>query len=195
MKILHLIILTVVILMLCKKYHSTSANKRRSVDYNKRIKVLTELLEVVLIVEKISNTHPFALYGTLLGLEREGKFICYDYDVDFGILTTEFNTFLEDLLINIDTTKYEVSVRNNIFQRQIKIIDKETSLNLDIDGMYIDGDYVKKEDNGIKLYNKFMYPDECAKIKKDTIFPLRKKTLDTHSVYVPNNIPDVLRCF
>jgi hypothetical protein len=195
MKIVYLIILIFVILMLCKKYHNMSANRRRSVGYNKRIKVLTELLEVVLMVEKISNTRPFALYGTLLGLEREGKFICYDYDVDFGILTTEFDTFLEDLLTSIDTIKYEVIVRNNVFQRQLKIVDKETGLNLDIDSMYIEGDYVKKEDDGIKLYNKFMYPEECAKIKKDSIFPLRKKTLDIHSVYVPNNIPDVLRCF
>ena len=191
---MYLIILTVVILILYKRTYNILVNVRKKVDYNKRIKVLTELLEIVLMVEKISNTHPFALYGTLLGLEREGKFICYDYDVDFGILTTEFDIFLEDLLKHIDTTKYRVRVMNNFLQRKIQIIDRETWLNLDIDSMYIDGDYVKKDDN-IGLYNKLMYPDECTKIKVDSIFPLRKKTLDTHTVYVPNNIPDVLRCY
>ena len=181
--------------MLCKKYHNISGNIRRSVDYNKRIKVLTELLEEVLMVEGISNTHPFALYGTLLGLEREGKFICYDYDVDFGILTTEFDTFLEDLLTHVNTEKYEVSVNNSYFQRKIQIFDRETGLNLDIDSMYIDGDYVKRERSGMVIYDMFVYPDECTEIKRDSIFPLRKKTLNNHSVYVPNNIPDVLRCF
>lgn len=181
--------------MLCKKYHNISANRRRNVGYNKRIKVLTELLEIVLMVEKISNTHPYALYGTLLGLEREGKFICYDYDVDFGIITTEFDTFLEDLLKHIDTEKYEVSVINSSFQRKIQIFDRETGLNLDIDSMYIDGDYVKRERSGMVIYDMFVYPDECTKIKRESIFPLRKKTLNNRSVYVPNNIPDVLKCY
>lgn len=194
MKILYLIVLSIVILILYKKGYNALVDVRKNVDYNKRIKVLTELLEIVLMVEKISNTHPFALYGTLLGIEREGSFICYDYDVDFGILTTEFDTFLEDLLTHIDKTKYKVRVMNNFLQRKIQIYDRETWLNLDIDSMYIDGDYVKKDDN-LGLYSKFMYPDECTNIKKDSVFPLRKKTLNKHTVYVPNNIPDILRCY
>ena len=51
----------------------------------------SRLLEDTLEVCRTLNLRPFLAWGTLLGHYREGGFIAHDYDIDLGLLETDFS--------------------------------------------------------------------------------------------------------
>jgi hypothetical protein len=108
-----LIIIFTVLSYYCYYYYTVS--KRRKVNVKERMKVLTELYSVVVDVADENNIKPFLLYGSLLGQQRNNQIICYDFDIDMGVLSTEFYKLYTALNKNINTDKYTIILKDNFF--------------------------------------------------------------------------------
>jgi hypothetical protein len=191
-----LIIIFTVLSYYCYYYYSVS--KRRKVDIKERLKVLTELHTVVLDIADEVTIKPFLLYGSLLGQQRNNQIICYDFDIDMGILSTEFNKLYTALKKNINTDKYTIIFEDNFFYgKKIQIIDKKTALNLDIDifEKQSNGSFKRDLNYVCFLYLKYIL-NQCNKrdIPYDWFLPLKPVSFLGKNVYIPNNPTALLEC-
>ena len=179
-------------------YYFYSIPKRRKHDVKTRMRVLTELYRLVVDIANENNVKPFLLYGSLLGQQRNNKLICYDFDVDLGILSTDFNKLYTALKKEINTDKYSITLIDNFFLgKHIHIKDIKTSLNIDIDL------FVKQQNGSFKRdlnYLYFLYTksilNQCNKrdIPYDWLLPLRPVSFLKKNVYIPNNPSAFLEC-
>ena len=61
-----------------------------------------------------------------MGQQRNNKIICYDFDFDMDILSTDFNKLYMALKNKINTDKYSLILINSFFLgKHIHIIDKK----------------------------------------------------------------------
>jgi hypothetical protein len=198
--LLFIITLIIVFPMICYYcyYYFYSIPKRRKNNVKTRMRVLTELYTMVVDIANENNVKPFLLYGSLLGQQRDNKIICYDFDVDMGILSTDFNNLYAGLKKKINTDKYSITLIDTfLYGTQIKIIDNKTSLNLDIDVYEKQPNgYFKKKINYVWfLYFKYVLK-QCNKrdIPHDWLLPLRPVSFLKKNVYIPNNPGAFLEC-
>lgn len=198
--VLFIITLILILLMICYYcyYYFYSMPKRRKVNVKERMSVLTELYKMVVDIADENNIKPFLLYGSLLGQQRNNKLICYDVDVDMGILSTDFNKLYTALTKKINRDKYSLRLINTFFLgKHIHIIDKKTSLNLDID-LFVNqpnGSFKRDLNYFCFLYLKYII-HQCNKrdIPHDWLLPLRPVSFLGKKVYIPNNPTAFLEC-
>jgi phosphorylcholine metabolism protein LicD len=175
-----------------------SSYKNRKINSNDRINSLTGLYHVVSDIAEQNNIKLFLLFGTLLGQQRNSKLICYDYDVDVGIMSEDFDILKTALKKNIDPSKYTLIILNNHFTgKHIHVKDNKTSLMIDVE-------IYKKEKNGsfkreisyyMYLLNTYIL-QQCNKwyIPQDWLVPLKPVTFLGKNVYIPNNPTDWMTC-
>jgi hypothetical protein len=179
-------------------YYFYSMPKRRKVNVKERMRVLTELYTIVVDIADENNVKPFLLYGSLLGQQRNNKLICYDFDIDMGILSTDFNKLYAALKKKINPDKYTIILNDNfLYGTKITINDNKTSLNLDIDvyEKQPNGFFKKKLNYVCFLYMKYILK-QCNKrdIPHDWLLPLRPVSFLGKNVYIPNNPGAFLEC-
>ena len=179
-------------------YYYYSMPKRRKVNVKERMRILTELYTLVVDIAKQNKVKPFLLFGSLLGQQRNNNIICYDFDFDMGILSTAFNKLYAALKEKINPDKYSITLIDNFFLgKHMHIIDKKTSLNLDIDV------YEKQPNGSFKrglnyfcfLYAKYILK-QCNKryIPHDWLLPLRSVSFLGKNVHIPNKPDALLEC-
>ena len=179
-------------------YYYYSMPKRRKVNVKERMKVLTELYKLVVDIAKGNNIKPFLLYGSLLGQQRNNKIICYDFDMDMGILSTDFDKLCAALNEKINPDKYTIVVNDNfLYGTKLNINDNKTSLNLDID-VYEEqpnGSFKRKLNNVCFLYLKYIL-NQCMKriIPRNWLLPLKPVSFLGKNVYIPNKPGAFLEC-
>ena len=198
--LLFIIILIILLMMICYYcyYYFYSIPKRKKNNVKTRMRVLTELYTMVVDIANENNVKPFLLYGSLLGQQRNNKIICYDFDFDMGILSTDFNKLYMALKNKINTDKYSLILINSFFLgKHIHIIDKKTSLNIDID-LFVDqqnGSFKRDFNYCCFLYFKYIL-GQCNKrnIPYNWLLPLKPVSFLGKNVYIPNNPNAFLDC-
>jgi hypothetical protein len=179
-------------------YYYYSVDKRKKIHVKERMRVLTELYSMVTDIANENDVKPFLLFGSLLGQQRNNQLICYDFDIDIGILSTDFNKLYTALKNKINPTKYSIEYNNNFFYgKKIQIVDKKTTLNLDIDifEKQHDGSFKRDLNYVCFLFLKYML-NQCNKrnIPHDWLIPLRPVSFLGKDVYIPNNPKAFLEC-
>ena len=198
--LLPLIILIIIVPALCYYcyYYFYSMPKRRKINVKDRMRILTELYTLVVDIAKQNNIKTFLLFGSLLGQQRNNKLICYDFDVDMGIISTDFDKLYVALKEKVNTDKYTITINDNfLFGTQLHVIDNKTALNLDID-LYkkqSNGSFKRKLNYFWFFVNKYLF-NQCDKhdIPHDWLLPLRPVTFLGKKVYIPNNPSALLEC-
>jgi len=195
--IIILIILTPYIVY--NHFHIKSTNKRRLIKFKIRMKILRELYEEIVDISNKNNIKLFLTFGSLLGKIRENNLICYDFDLDFGVMSEDYEK-IKNVFIKYfgNNDKYKIQIFNLLHYKSIKIIHKKTNLNADIDVFTIKNNYIKKlmpilDKNDI--INYFVNNKKCIyDIPKEWILPLKKIKFLSRSIYVPNNPKEFLKC-
>jgi len=179
-------------------YYYYSVFKRKKINVKERMRVLNELYSMVTDISNEINVKSFLLYGSLLGQQRNNQLICYDFDIDMGIISTDFNKLYTALKNKINTTKYSIEYNDNFcYGKKIQIIDKNTTLNLDIDifEKQPNGSFKRDLNYVCFLFLKYML-NQCNKrdIPHDWLFPLKPVSFLGKNVYIPNNPNAFLEC-
>jgi hypothetical protein len=115
-----------------------------------------------------------------------------------GILSTDFNKLYTALKSKINPTKYSIEYNNNFcYGKKIQIVDKKTTLNLDIDifEKQPDGSFKRDLNYVCFLFLKYMLK-QCNKryIPHDWLLPLRSVSFLGKNVHIPNNPSAFLEC-
>jgi hypothetical protein len=160
-----------------------SVKHRRSIPQNKRIQTLKKLLVFVNNEARERNIDLVLLFGTLLGYYRGDNIICHDYDVDVGVFNREhFYLLVEHFKTLPPDHKFTLN-REYLLANEIRLEDKETLLNIDIQLWVKNGDeYVYYNIFGNIMYR---YPISY-------IFPLHHITFLYQDVAVPAKTREVL---
>lgn len=191
--ILCIIFLIIILIYSYNKIYNYTVNIRINVHINKRQKILLELYNILIESSQLSKTKPFLLYGTLLGYIRNKDFICYDFDIDIGILTEEFDILSKDIisLVNSKYKNYKVRNKNIFGYRHLEIIHKETLLNLDLSEFIINNNKIYR--NVPQIYSIF-YDCPIYKQPIDVYLPLKEIMFKNHKIYIPNQSEKILQC-
>lgn len=164
-----------------------SVENRKSIDHNDKRVILLELLDLILESAIETETQPFLIYGTLLGCFRNNNLICYDYDLDFGIDSREFDKLSDNITKKLAKSKrYSISIKSLFNYKHMAIIHKETGLNADILPFN-----ENKTNNTIsravpQLYSKYYYGEKVVDIPINWIYPLQQSFLENRRVLMPN---------
>lgn len=123
-------------------------------------------------------------FGTLLGYYRENTFIEHDFDIDLAVVYPEYN-LVSQCLKKLDKTKYIIH-NINIFGIIIHhvIIDKKTSLNIDIN-------YYKNINDTYERCVPF-FVSSGKKYNTDILFPLNNGIMEGTNIFYPNKSDKVL---
>ena len=188
-----ILIIILLILIIFKSYRIESEMDRKKITTKKRLFVLENMFKNINNLCQINNIKIFLLYGTLLGKIRDDKIICYDYDLDLGIKTEDFNKVKNILETNLDKSKYKIEIVNNYFIKYLKIVDVETKLNCDIFSFKNNSKEVWRIVPG--FFSKY-YGKECrVKFPINWLYPLKKTTFLGQQTYIPNNSHKLLECY
>lgn len=187
MKKINIVLISITILILFYIFITQiSLFIRKNIDIELRLKILNQLYNIVTEASKLSNTKPFLLHGTLLGYIRNNNIICYDFDVDIGILQNDYDKLYNSLkfLINNYYTNY-IIINTQIFgYRQLKIIHKKTFLNLDMCEFKFKNDKIFKNLPGIICY---LTDGSAHKVPIDYYLPLKPVIFKNQVIHIPNN--------
>jgi hypothetical protein len=174
-----------------------SMKKRRSKPVKQRLDIMKELFHDVADIANNNDIKIFLLYGTLLGEQRNNKLICYDYDVDVGVLTPDFNKLKDALKKHINQNKYELIITDLYLSKKIEIMDKKSQLSIDIFAYKKTSNGFFQRDINFFSYLYFAYIlNQCNQrdIPKDWLLPLRPVSFLGKNVYIPNNPQAFLNC-
>ncbi len=140
--------------------------KDDSISNSQRHRILYDMFDVLMAYTKDITIWP--VYGTLLGIIREQKIICYDYDLDFGIYMHDW-TKLKEILDKIvaENPEYGYMWYDFSVMQFAQLYHKKTMVNCDISVYTIKNDKVKRvliiKD---KKYNpENMFPLRSSKFK------------------------------
>lgn len=185
-----LLIIVIMALLIFKERQSSSESMRRSVPYAKREPIMSTLVEIISKAATESQTHPFLLYGTLLGYVRNKGFICYDFDVDMGVKSKEYGLLFEAVAKVINSYPgYRIDVRSFLGWRQFVVVHIETGINCDVSEFIRHcGKYRR---NVPSWYSKYFLNESRVSYPLDWIDNLRIADLNVQSIYIPNK-PELL---
>jgi hypothetical protein len=178
-------------------------NKRLNFEIEERLKVprqqrhaiMNQLLKIVTEIGNSTNTKPFFIYGTLLGQQRNNDFICWDYDLDYGIELDEFDIFLDTTpLVLQKYPGYELRTQG-VFDilgiKMFQIVHIDTGINADISAF-------EREDGGtmyrkvLKMYSANILDEPVVDFSQDVFLPLQQVKFKDQTVYIPNKPQEYL---
>ncbi len=189
---------TIAFLALCMfaydRFYNKTVDMRRAVDVTLRRQQLTKLYNSIMDAAEASGTRPFLIYGTLLGHFRNHDLICYDFDLDFGIMQNEYEALKKVLQNAFQHDKAYTVLTKEVFGYQaLQIVHNDTLLSADITPFVAGNGWVKR--NVPEWYSSW-YLKECrTKYPKDWVLPLRQTTFLNRLTWVPNNATELLRCY
>ncbi len=195
-----LILLLIPIIVLAVYYYYFyyySSSKIKKMNVNERMRVITEMYTMVADIAEKEDIKAFLLFGSLLGQQRNNRIICYDYDFDMGILSTDFNKLYKALNEKIDKNKYKILLSDNVLSKHIFITDRKKLIDLDI--------FIYEEDHNGSIkrcvaYLSFLFlkyfRNQCNRryIPRDWFLPLRPVSFLGKNTYIPNNPKALLEC-
>ena len=192
--IIIIIILVWSLLKIERFRYKIDVKKRKSIPPNIRLPILYKLMEIVNKITTISQTKPFILYGTLLGYARDKNIICYDFDLDYGIISNEYNLFKTNINKILENyPEYKVYYEEYFGYRKIVIEHKNTKLNADIFEFNLNKNNIKR--NAPFWVSLFIYNECRASYPIDWILPLQNGIMNNNNVYIPNNYNKLLECY
>ena len=174
-----------------------SMKKRRAVPVKQRLSIMTELFHEVADIANDNDIKIFLLYGTLLGQQRNNNLICYDYDVDVGVLSPDFNKLKDALNKRINQDKYALIITDLYLSKKIEIMDKKSQLSIDIFAYKKTKNGSFQRDINYFSYLYFAYVlKQCNKrdIPRDWFLPLKAVSFLGKNVYIPNKPSAFLKC-
>lgn len=137
----------------------------------------------------------FVAYGSLLGLYRDGKFMDYDDDLDYGIFITDNFTWemLEEKLVSVGFVKRKEFWHNNEIAEQTYYMD---DVPIDFFGFY------SKDKNSIGKsfirinHKKYDSDDEFSYATNtfEVIDGIKKMDVNGYQISVPNDVEMFLEC-
>lgn len=191
-----IIIILVCIGLLAAKYIKAHYdNKRRSVKNKLKMKILTELFELIADAGAVSKTQPFMLYGTLLGKIRSDNILCHDFDVDYGIMSEQLDKFDNALAKLISTNPDYYTRKIYIWKyRAIHIYHRPTGLSADITSFSVMSNGDIRRDVP-RFYSKYMLKESVATYPSDWILPLKPTLFLGKSTFIPAKSRKLLKCY
>ncbi len=128
-------------------------------------------------------------YGTLLGIIRNKKFICYDTDVDFSMRLEDYNFALDQIVkLAKDHPEYiHATVNLGPLVKSIVLIHKPTGLPCDFSFYQQDGDMLSRVVLG--RYIPQLREENLVYIPSDWLFPLRPDYIDVDGEMIQVLIP------
>jgi hypothetical protein len=126
------------------------------------------------------------LYGTLLGLVRNGDILCHDDDIDLGIVDFQFKKGCQLLKKEFieKYPEYEFTSKRYLWYVDIDVVHKDSGLHADIACLH-NRSYFPVDSLFPLNYSEHLYwPSRC-------IFPLRFD--DQINLWMPNNPMDFLK--
>ena len=171
-----------------------SVKQRRMVPYPTRNAIMTKLLQIIMEAAKDSNVKPFMLYGTLLGQARQNDFICYDYDIDMGIMETEYETLHNQLKSNIKNySDYYIKEKKLFGYRCVVLVHSETNINADISEFILKNNQIAR--NVPKLYSRYILKESQVDYPKEWILPIKSIEFKNINTFIPNQPEQLLRTY
>ena len=185
---------------LIRKIYDTFYGNRKvkKILKQRREKLQSDGMDIVNKIELALNGSGgmyFIAYGSLLGLYRDGKFMDYDDDLDYGVFISEEFTWdiLEELLTNAGLEKKkEFWYKDEIAEQTYYMND----VPIDFFGFYSEKDYSIGK-SFIRIKGKKYNSDEefsYAINKFDKIDKVKKISINGYEVSVPNNVENFLEC-
>jgi len=172
---------------------------RLNIPSETRRKILIELYNFTCMVASISNTKPFLIYGTLLGQYRSNDLICYDFDLDYGIIESEYDNLYETVKSIIhdrpDLTITEYPYLKYIGAKFFQIYHS-SGLNIDICVFKSHNDNNNNNNNNNnntisrcypKWYLKKAFGERQTTWQYTDCFPLTAVTFLGQTTYIPCN--------
>ena len=186
-----LIIISIYVFNRASYYESMAS--RRIVSKKKRLQILQELYNIIVNLAEENNIKVFIIYGTLLGKIRNNDIICYDFDLDFGVNSNDYELMRQSILKYANNNKqYIVEDKKLLWWKAIALVDKETGLNADIMVYYNNKTYVWRSISD--LYAKYILNECNNNFPIDWIYPLQKSTFLGRTIYLPNKPNNILEC-
>lgn len=141
---------------------------------------------------------PFLTYGSLLGYVRSGDFICYDEDVDIGLMGNEYDAFKRDLKFYLENSsfgeRYDMKERGIFGYRQTALFHKETGTHADISEFLFAPDN-KIQRNVPALFSLWWLKECQSKYPQEWIVPLKPIYFKDKVLYSPNDPSKLLQCY
>lgn len=187
-----LLVLLVIAYFGYKAWFRRWVERRRAIPARRRKAVLKDLFDLVMDAGEKTGTQPFVLYGTLLGLWREGGLICWDYDLDFGIDDRDYDRFLRGLKATLDPAVYKLRVFDLPLWKKLEVIHRDTTLNLDVFPHALDpATGLVKRPRVPRWAIRRLGHERVAEHPRDVYYPLRRAPLLGRDAFIPNK-PEVL---
>lgn len=167
-------------------YIENKCRKELAADGEKYI----ELVENTL---KDSGALYYVYAGTLLGVTRDGKFITWDFDIDYAIVITQDFTWnnLENLMKNAGFRKTREFVFDGSVKEQSYAVDK---LNIDFFGQFYEGTHMIQY--SFEYNQNCEYNDENERsvylVTLPKVVETKKVRIENTSVSVPVNSEEIL---
>ena len=184
----YLLIIIILCILYLNYYNKKDIEHFNNSDEKQRI--YTIMLQKIMKVSNELNIPLFLSSGTCLGYFRERKFIKYDYDIDIGIFSKDYNSKLINKLIDNGFKLYRFlgDIKNGCefsFYYPGTVLGKKAKLDIFIH--YNEGDKIywnafKKEltDEKKIIYKKIKYSVSNFDLKKVKFMEL--------NVYVPSPV-------
>lgn len=176
-----------------------SVERRRGVPVEHRMAILTALLGLLETAARTAGVRPFLMYGTLLGYVRQRDFICYDFDVDVGVLETDFEALCAALRRALVDHEARFALEHHDVQclgiRYLSVRCRATDLNLDVFPYRSDcggGCLVRTVP---PWYARFVLRECATRLPRHWILPVTEGRMRGITVGVPNDPHALLRCF
>lgn len=195
MRIAYIIILLIITIYIMiefciqmRKYYATQEqNNRIEIPSKLRRKLLIELYNFAIDCAEKAKVNLFLTYGTLLGQVRNNDLICWDYDLDFGILNTQYNSLKEVILTNASKQNYKVDTFPflELFGYRFLQVWHPSGINFDISDYKIKNNKIGRT-----------YPDWFIKISShesttifniDDVYPLHMVSFLGRQVFIFSN--------
>ena len=195
LSILGLILGLIYIMVIVYNYtFDKSVEQRRGIPSWIRKKIMTELLRIIMEAANDSNVKPFMLYGTLLGQTRQNDFICYDFDVDMGIMETDYETLHNQLKRNIKNySDYYIQEKKLFGYRSVVLVHSVTNINADIFEFILKNDKITR--NVPRFYSRHFLNESQLDYPKDWILPVKAIDFKNINTFIPNQPEQLLRTY
>jgi len=195
---LYAVILIFLVMMIIIVLHKHDLKRleivRRSIPYPERNIILTKIVHIISRAASISGTKPFLIYGSLLGYIRNKDFICYDFDVDMGVLSCDYDS-LHNAIVGIigEYPGFTIKYLSFMGKRKFIIYHPATKLNGDI------YEFIKTKKgykrNASDLYSKYILHERQLRYPFDWIDNLQLVFFKDVPIYIPNQSDKLLSAY